>query len=754
MKKTNSSILIMIFIVTILCFCGFIKKSLGAEEVNWSGTKSAQTISSSQTINLTGNVTLNGKITVSRGATLTIKGNGKTITRASTYTDVMFQINEGAILYITGTNTDKSSIIIDGNKNVISQAQVILASGNVYLTNTTIQNNKNRATSSAGGAIKINVGGYLEINNCLITKNTACAFGGAFYSAGNIKIADSEISYNNAMTTVTAEKSGLGRGGGFLLTGATTYGVLTNVNIHHNTAMYYGGAMQVQGGAELYFDSGTINENNVVLHGAGGIHLTSAAKFTMDDGASITNNSSRYVGGAIHTSYSCILNLNGGEISGNTVVGRGGGVHINVGGELNLNGTNIIGNQAFSGMRVSVSTVDETGDTYTTPTSTDTDEMVEGFGGGVLVDSGKCIMQKGTVSDNFATKGGGGIGFVMIATGDRNSEDNVNKIVSFTMEGGTITENDTDGNGGAIYLMKNMIAEDTTDADGNVIPGTPGTPTITINGGSVTNNTAKGNGGAAYLEEETDFYISGDATLSENYAEQDGGAVYISEGNAEISGGTISNNYAEGNGGALYVKGTVNMSDATIIDNGNEVTDKGGAVYVTAGSFTMSSGTFSRNNAISGGALYISGGNFLITSGEMTYNTASNEGGAVYSNGGSIVIGIENCTEENNLHESPNTHPNVTENTAVYGGGGFMTDGTMTMYCGVLINNSSNNAGTGDNIYMNGGTFNLDGGTIGQETNPGVVLIGGELNDTREKEVTRRRNNYGISFMLREWRRT
>ena len=706
---------------------------------NWTGTVAAQTISTTQTINLTGNVTLSGKITVASGVTLTITGTDKTITRASTYTGALFEVSEGANLYITGGTANKSSIIIDGNENVISQASAIITRGNLYLTNTTVRNNKNRATSSAGGGMYIYATGSLEMNNCLITKNTACAFGGAFYSAGNIKITDSEISYNHAMTTATAEKSGLGRGGGFLLTGSTTYGLLTNVNIHHNVAMYYGGGMQVQTGAELYFDSGTISYNETVLHGAGAVHLTGAAKFTMDDGASITNNKARYTGGAIHTSYSCVLNLNGGEISGNTVIGRGGGVHINVGGELNLNGTNIMNNSANSGMRVSVSTVDDTGDTYTTPTSSSSDNEVEGYGGGVLVDSGTCLMYKGTVSGNFAAKGGAGIGFVMISVGDRTSEDNQNKIVSFTMEGGNITNNNTDGNGGGIYLMKNMLAEDTTDASGNVIPGVPGTPTITLNGGSVTNNTAKENGGAAYLEEETGFYITGDAILSENYANLDGGAVYVSEGEAVISGGTISKNYAQGNGGALYVKGTVTMSNATVTDNGNGVTEKGGAVYVTSGSFTMTSGTLSNNKAINGGAVYINEGDFLITSGEMTYNTASNEGGAVYAKGGSIVIGIEGCTDENNKHENPNTHPYITQNTAVYGGGGFMTDGVitngiMTMYCGVLKDNSSNNEGTGNNIYMNGGTFNLDGGTVGEEINPGVVLVGGELNDTRDEE--------------------
>ena len=189
----------------------------------WSnGTISSKTYSSSENINLTGNVTLNGGITINSGVTLTVQGNGK-IMRGDSYTGVLFTVNEGGTLIIKGNNGNKDDIIIDGNENVISQGTMILTGGDLQIENITLCNNKNRAKSSAGGAMYIYATGSLEVNNCLITKNTACAFGGAFYSAGNIEITDSEISYNRAMTTVTATSSGLGRGGGFLLTGEEVY---------------------------------------------------------------------------------------------------------------------------------------------------------------------------------------------------------------------------------------------------------------------------------------------------------------------------------------------------------------------------------------------------------------------------------------------------------------------------------------------------------------------------------------------------
>ena len=743
MFKKILMFLCMFFMITLF-------DDIYAAETWSSGTISAKTYNANETINLNGNVTLAGKITITSGATLTIQGTGK-ITRGTSYTGNLFVVEEGGALVIQGSTSNKNAITVDGNENVISQAAAIITRGPVTLKNMTLSNNKNRANKSAGGGLYVYNTGSLSMNNCLLTKNTSCAFGGGFYSAGNITITNSEISYNRSMTTATAEAIGYGRGGGFLLTGQEVTGTLTNVNIHDNVALYYGGAMQIQAGASVHFDSGVISNNEAVLAGAGGVHVTSAAIFTMDDGATIKNNTAHLVGGAIHTSYSCKVNLNGGEITGNTTVGRGGGVHINVGGELVLNGTDINNNKALSGRNVSISTVDEKGDTWSTPTSKDSDEYKDGYGGGVLVDSGICTMKKGTLSNNFATKGGAGIGFVMISMGDTTSEDKMNKIVSFTMEGGTITNNSTDGDGGGIYLMKNMLAEDTTDEEGNVIPGVDGTPTITLKSGTISNNTAKGNGGAAYLEEETAFYIDGSVSLTNNRAEGNGGAVYVSQGIADITGGTISENYAKNNGGAIYVNGTVTVNDTTISENGtyeDNITQNGGSIYIENGDFLLESGLIENNTAsnfggavyiekgnatvtggtiteclakANGGAIYIVGGNFIIESGAVTNNTAQNQGGALYVSKGDIEVGLKSCKGDNTTH----SHPQIRGNVAQAGGGFCVCDGTLDMYCGEVRDNYAEDDTASSNVNQTAGTINIHGGTI----HNGISVLSGSFND-------------------------
>ena len=99
---------------------------------------------------------------------------------------------------------------------------------------------------------------------------------------------------------------------------------------------------------------------------------------------------------------------------------------------------------------------------------------------------------------------------------------------------------------------------------------------------------------------------TGVATLSggiiEDCSAQNGGAVYMTAGTFTISGnGKIQNCSATQNGGAVYLGGgEFIMNGGTISDNGKvdgvAVTQNGGAVYLGGGTFTMSNGTISGNS--------------------------------------------------------------------------------------------------------------------------------------------------------------
>jgi predicted outer membrane repeat protein len=117
-----------------------------------------------------------------------------------------------------------------------------------------------------------------------------------------------------------------------------------------------------------------------------------------------------------------------------------------------------------------------------------------------------------------------------------------------------------------------------------------------------------------------------------------GGAVYVSGGNATITGGTLLANKAEQNGGAICIEGgSFTISGGMIQgDNNHALADAqlGGAVYVSGGNAHVNGGTLSGCSANSGGAIYVNGGTVTMLGGSITGNKATaGNGGAIYVTG-------------------------------------------------------------------------------------------------------------------------
>ena len=150
------------------------------------------------------------------------------------------------------------------------------------------------------------------------------------------------------------------------------------------------------------------------------------------------------------------------------------------------------------------------------------------YGGGVFligttnsnVTAPSFTMHGGTISDNTADASDGGGGGVYVG-----------EKCSFTMDGGTITGNTaTNGNGGGIYI--HMLSR------------------VTISGGEITNNTASGSG-IRY-----------------------GGGIY-SESGVTVSNVTITGNNAKA-GGGIYGNGTIALTDAIVTGNNQDDVYYGG----------------------------------------------------------------------------------------------------------------------------------------------------------------------------------
>lgn len=253
---------------------------------------------------------------------------------------------------------------------------------------------------------------------------------------------------------------------------------------------------------------------------------------------------------------------------------------------------------------------------------------------------------------------------------------------------------------------------------------------FTMDGGSIDNSDKTNefiflqeNGGAVYVE-------NGNATMNGGIITGcstgiDGGAVYVDGGDFTMNDGSITNNTASNEGGAIYVAGgdfTMNGGEIS----SNESDNEGGAIYVAGGDITMTGGEIANNETGNeGGAIYITGGYLTMTSGTISNNIAANEGGAIYVNEGDVVIGLDTCLGKDEIH----SHPEILNNTATNNGGGIAVNGgEITMYCGNLVSNNSQKNQSSNNVLQSGGVFNIDGGNLGI----GVLVTGGTFTDLRE----------------------
>jgi hypothetical protein len=212
--------------------------------------------------------------------------------------------------------------------------------------------------------------------------------------------------------------------------------------------------------------------------------------FTMQDNASVTGNtsSSNHSGGGVYVgSGTNFIMKDNASVSGNTSTGSGGG-GVMVGA---VGGSGSFTMQDNASVKNNTTTYTNTNGAY--------------GGGGVLIDSGTFTMQGGTVSNNTSPAGGG------VFVGSSGSK------AAFVMQGGSVSDNISNGRGGGIYVFYNWGS-------------------FNMQGGTVSGNSANGNGGGIYLSGRTGTF--GDFT-------KNGGIIY---GNSE----GINSNTASSQGHAVY----------------------------------------------------------------------------------------------------------------------------------------------------------------------------------------------------------
>ena len=349
----------------------------------WNGTDGISYTNNTAYVYLTGNATIGGHLTVD-GKTLYLCLNGKTLSSnntakiqvenggrlvlcdcqgGGTFKGATQSVWGGACIYLYTSTLDMfggkltggkvtgkgggGAIALDDQQCIFNMygGEISGNNGNNYggaifrkfnanMPNTTggtfnmyggtIKDN----TAKNGGAFFSTTGGTINMTGGTISGNKATqsnndAGGGAIYMRGNGKI---DIS---GSAEITGNSSSLD--GGAILMGWGTINISDSAKINNNTASRWGGAICLRQDSNqttiLNMRGGEISGNRATKEG-GAVHvLDKDCQFFLYDGK-ITGNTSGD-GGAIYLNQEpSWLIMQGGEISGNTATGNGGGVYI------------------------------------------------------------------------------------------------------------------------------------------------------------------------------------------------------------------------------------------------------------------------------------------------------------------------------------------------------------------------------------------------------------------------------------------
>ena len=123
--------------------------------------------------------------------------------------------------------------------------------------------------------------------------------------------------------------------------------------------------------------------------------------------------------------------------------------------------------------------------------------------------------------------------------------------------------------------------------------------TFIMNGGTISGNKTDHDGGGVYVEDGCTFTMNG-GTISNNEAHERGGGVYANWGaTVNLNGGTITGNSASSNGGGVFVKNCeFNVSGSLVITGNEDTNDDANNVYLPEGKTIKVSGPLSADARI------------------------------------------------------------------------------------------------------------------------------------------------------------
>jgi parallel beta-helix repeat protein len=224
--------------------------------------------------------------------------------------------------------------------------------------------------------------------------------------------------------------------------------------------------------------------------------------------------------------------------------------------------------------------------------------------------------------------------------------------------------------------------------EGGGITCTQSAPTIT--GNIIIDNTGV-DGGAINCYDSSPLITNN--IITENTASSEGGGIYSEASDPTISNNAIKNNTAD-QGGGIVIRGSLTsypiITDNVISENSGT---SGGGINCYNSSPVISNNVITSNEELGGyggGGIWCNGSSPTIVNCLIAWNLAQTDGGGIACVNGSSIT-ISNCT--------------IVKNTSFGDGGGlYFRISNPTITSSIIWENSTDNPGSGDEIYIGQGT--------------------------------------------------
>ena len=564
-----------------------------------------------------------GAIHVQGAVTLTnvvISGNQSELAGGGVWVDAV------GVLTMTGGEITENQATDDGTGGGLHVA------GNATLNGVTVQ--RNTAGGVGGGLYlgdddnDVTTVAVANIITSSIERNTSNDDGGGIYSDGVLTINGGNITDNN----VTNDEASVQTRGGGLYVKNDSMATVSSLRIAGNTADSAGAGIYTEG--RLILSSASVASHNGSNEGAG-IYVTEDGHATLSE-VGVSRNAATVLGGGIYNEGKLEVTS---DMSLDNNSAESGGAIYNAG-ELEITNAFVAKNGAVSGAGVY-------SEDYFTMNKTVVNENGAVTGGGIYGESGLEMMDS-DVFGNSSTKGGG-----------------IYSDGVLTILNSRVNNNNAE-TGGGIYSESNLVIRDSSIYQNNSSAGggiyNKGTAQLT-NVQFSENEAAQGGG----------IYSEGDLTVEREVLDFINDSKFLS-------------NKAE-RGGGIYSTGQLKISDTEFSDNSVDSADlssalNGGALYLSDGIAEIDNSTFLDNKSAGSAAGIYNEAELTLSDSRLIDNVAMKSGGGLV-NSGTGVATLERVTVWGN---------EALESTIVGGGGGGIyngVNGVLDVRYSVVANNTS-----------------------------------------------------------------